>query len=76
MAGLVRGEKYEQSLRKIPLSNNTVKRRIALMSEDIKDQVINEIKNKSVFGLFAIQLDESVDVSSVSQLMVFCSLRS
>ena len=28
-------------------------------------------KKKSVFGLFAIQLDESVDVSSVSQLMVF-----
>ena len=40
------------------------------MSEDIKEQVIIEI-NKSVFGLFSIQLDESVDVSSVSQLMVF-----
>ena len=40
------------------------------MSEDIKEQVITEI-NKSVFGLFSIQLDESVDVSSVSQLMVF-----
>ena len=63
------GEKYERSLRENPLSNNTVKRRITLMSEDIKDQVVNE--KKSVFGLFAIQLDESVDVSSVSQLMVF-----
>ena len=41
------------------------------MSEDIKDQVVNEIKNKSVFGLFAIQEDESVDVFSVSQLMLF-----
>ena len=40
------------------------------MSEDIKEQVITEI-HKSVFGLFSIQLDESVDVSSVSQLMVF-----
>ena len=39
------GEKYEKSLREIPLSNNTVKRRIALMSEDIKDQVITEIKD-------------------------------
>ena len=38
------------------------------MSEDIKEQ-ITEI-NKSVFGLFSIQLDESVDVSSVFQLMV------
>ena len=71
MARIVLGAKYEKSLREIPLSNNTVKRRIALMSEDIKDQVITEIKDKSVFGLFAIQLDESVDVSSVSQLMVF-----
>ena len=40
------------------------------MSEDIKEQVITQI-NKFVFGLFSIQLDESVDVSSVSQLMVF-----
>ena len=71
MARIVLGEKYEKSLREILLSNNTVKRRIALMSEDIKDQVVTEIKDKSVFGLFAIQLDESVDVSSVSQLMVF-----
>ena len=44
MARTVLGEKYEKSLREIPLSNNTVKRWIALMSEDIKDQVINEIK--------------------------------
>ena len=54
----------------MPLSNYTVKRWIASMSEDIKDQVINEIKDKLVFGLFAIQLDESVNVYSVSQLMV------
>ena len=67
---IVLGDKHEKSLKAIPLSNNTVKRRIAAMSEDIKEQVITEI-NKSVFGLFSIQLDESVDVSSVSQLMVF-----
>ena len=70
MTRIVLGDKHEKSLKAIPLSNNTVKRRIAAMSEDIKEQVITEI-NKSAFGLFAIQLDESVDVSSVSQLMVF-----
>ena len=64
------GDKHEKSLKDIPLSNNTVKRRIAAMSEDIKQQVITEI-NKSVFGLFSIQLDESVDVFLISQLMVF-----
>ena len=70
MTRIVLGDKHEKSLKAISLSNNTVKRQIAAMSEDIKEQVITEI-NKSVFGLFSIQLDESVDVSSVSQLMVF-----
>ena len=64
-------EKYENRLQSIPLSGNTVKRRIALMSDDIKEQIITEIKDKSLFGLFSIQIDESVDVASVSQLMVF-----
>ena len=70
MTRIVLGDKHDKSLKAIPLFNNTVKRRIAAMSEDIKEQVRTEI-NKSVFGLFSIQLDESVDVSSVSQLMVF-----
>ena len=70
MTRIVLGDKHEKSLKAIALSNNTVKRRIAAMSEDIKKQVITEI-NKYVFVLFSIQLDESVDVSSVSQLMVF-----
>ena len=39
MARIVLGEKYEKSLRETPLSNNTVKRRITLLSLDIKDQV-------------------------------------
>ena len=65
------GEKYEKRLQIIPLSDNTVKRRIALMSKDIKEQIITEIKDKSLFGLFSIQIDESVNVASVSQLMVF-----
>ena len=41
------------------------------MSEDIKEQIITERKDISLFGLFSIQIDESVDVASVSQLMVF-----
>ena len=41
------------------------------MSEDIKEQIITEIKDKSLFDLFSIQIDKSVDVGSVSQLMVF-----
>ena len=41
------------------------------MSEDIEEQIITEVKDKSLFGLFSIQIDGSVDVALVSQLMVF-----
>jgi len=40
------------------------------MAIDIKDQVVQEIKS-AAFGLFSIQLDESTDVASCSQLLVF-----
>ena len=40
------------------------------MAADIEDQVVQEIKS-AAFGLFSIQLDESTDVASCSQLMVF-----
>ena len=41
------------------------------MANDIKEQVVTELKDKSLFGLFALQLDESTDVSSSAQLMAF-----
>ena len=40
------------------------------MSLDIKSQIVQEIKTAS-FGPFAIQLDESTDISSCAQLMVY-----
>ena len=40
------------------------------MSTDIKSQVVQQIKD-ACFGLFAIQMDESTDVSFCAQLMVF-----
>ena len=52
----------------ISVSNDTVSRRIKEISQNIKEQVVNEIKKIS---LFAIQLDESTDVSQYSQLLVF-----
>ena len=62
------GEESANKIDKIPLSNNTVKDRITRMSADIKEKVIVEI---STSPLFAIQLDESTDVASCSQLLVF-----
>ena len=44
-----------------------MKRRVADLPGNIKEQVISEIK-KSPFGLFSIQFDETTDVAS----LVFC----
>ena len=71
MARIVLGRESEKKIKKIPLSNDTVKRRIADLCGNIKEQVISEIKNSPI-GLFSIQLDETTDVASCSQLLVFC----
>ncbi len=66
----VPGDGSEREIQQISLSNNTVKRKINEMLDDIKEKVIQEIKS-SPTGMFAIQLDESMDVSSCAQLLVF-----
>lgn len=67
MVKLVLGEKSAQNLGASSLSNATVRHRICNLSLDIKEQVTQEIKST---GLFSIQIDESADVQSCSQLMV------
>ena len=57
MVQIVLGEESERKIKAIPLSDSTVQRRIALMANDIKEQVVTEVKDKSLFGLFALQLD-------------------
>ena len=71
MIRIVLGEESERKIKAIFLSENTVQRRIALIANDIKEQVVTEVKDKSLLELFALQLDESTDVSSASQLMAF-----
>ena len=71
MIRIVLGEESERKIKAILLSDNTVQRRIALMANDIKKQVVTEVKDKSLFRLFALLLDESTDVSSAVQLMAF-----
>jgi len=51
------------------LSNDTVYRRIEEMSMDILQQVISEIRSSE--NRFAIQLDESIDVTNCAQLVIF-----
>ncbi|XP_067951756.1 protein FAM200C-like [Watersipora subatra] len=70
MAKPILGKEAEKKLAAVSLSNNTVQRRNCSMVNDIKDHVVQQIM-LSPFGLFAIQLDESTDVASCSQLMVY-----
>ena len=63
------GGKYEE-IRKIPLSDNTISRRIYDVSQDIESQVIASIKEAKSF---AIQLDESTDITGKAQLLALVS---
>ena len=62
------GEQAIAKLNAVSFSDNTIKRRIEEMSDDIADQILAEIK-ESRFG-FAIQLDESTDITNYCQLLV------
>ncbi|PIK56226.1 putative protein ZBED8-like [Apostichopus japonicus] len=68
MVSLMIGEDMVNKLGTIPLSNNTVHMRICDMSEDITTQNIAAIKQSP---WHVIQLDESTDISSCPQLMVW-----
>ncbi|CAH2102489.1 unnamed protein product [Euphydryas editha] len=62
------GQEAQKKIREIPLSNDTVKSRIKKMSNDVEEQVIENIKRSPYF---ALQCDESTDVSQCCQLLVF-----
>uniref|UniRef100_A0A668AN63 DUF4371 domain-containing protein n=1 Tax=Myripristis murdjan TaxID=586833 RepID=A0A668AN63_9TELE len=68
MAEIMIDKKAANAFKKVPLSNNTMSRRIDEMSVDIIGQVVNKIKQA---GQFALQLDEMTDVSGDAQLLAF-----
>ncbi len=61
------GDKLARELESASLSNGTVARRISDMAQDIKCQLVNRVKK----GKYALQLDESTDLSNSAQLLVF-----
>ena len=69
MAEIVLGKDAAKQLSQVSLSNDTVRQRIKDMSQDIVTQVVSEIKQSP--AKFSMQIDESTDVSSHSQLLVF-----
>ena len=58
-------DKSEKEIEKIPVSNNTVTRRIDEMSQCIENQLIQRVHENTFFSL---QLDESTDVQGLCQL--------
>ncbi|KAF7668943.1 hypothetical protein LDENG_00267450 [Lucifuga dentata] len=61
-------KKAADALRTVPLSAATILRRINNMGEDVIDQVVEKLKSS---GSFALQLDESTNVSGEAQLLRF-----
>uniref|UniRef100_A0A671KM04 DUF4371 domain-containing protein n=1 Tax=Sinocyclocheilus anshuiensis TaxID=1608454 RepID=A0A671KM04_9TELE len=62
------GDAAATKIQSIPLSNDTMARRIVDMSDDTECQLVERIKASPYF---AIQLDESTDISNVMLLLVF-----
>lgn len=67
MAKIMIGEEAGKQLLKIPLSNNTISRRIYDISEDISNQLINSLRGKE----FGIQLDEATDSHKDAHLICY-----
>jgi len=62
------GEQAEKEITKIPISNNTISKRICSMSEDFEQQVLKHMKSGEIC---ALKVDESTDISGKTQLLAF-----
>ncbi|KAM5132134.1 protein FAM200C-like [Mantella aurantiaca] len=69
MANIMLGKAAEVRFSQIPLSNDTISNRIEDMSKDILAQVVADLISSQ--AKFSLQLDETTDVSNLSQLTVF-----
>ncbi|KAJ8333633.1 hypothetical protein SKAU_G00416410 [Synaphobranchus kaupii] len=68
MTKIMCGEKAAKQLHLVPLSNDTVSRRIGAMADDIKKTLIERIK---IERYYSIQLDETTDVADLANFMVY-----
>ena len=72
MANIMLEKAAEDKLSQIPLLNDTISSRIDDMSDDILAQVVADLISST--AKFSLRLDESTDVSNLSQLVVFVRL--
>jgi len=61
------GDEAKKEIMKIPHSDNIIKNRIKNMSDDIEKTVINKLSKQQ----FALQIDESTDISGKAHLLGF-----
>ena len=65
------GESAAQKLKPVPLSNNTICRRIDKISEDIHDQLVAKMRGKK----FSLQLDEATTSINNKDTYLICYVR-
>ena len=69
MVELICGPEQSKKCDSVSLSNSTIQRRILDISEQLERRVIQELKETKY--PFSMQLDESTDIASNCQLLVF-----
>ena len=62
------GTEAEEEIKKVPLSDDTISRRIVDMSDNIAKKVSLKIKEA---GMYALQVDETTDIGGKAQLLVY-----
>lgn len=67
MVSIMIGDAAAKQLQNVPLSDNTISRRIQDMAEDINDQLIEKLIGND----FAIQLDEATDSHNDAHLICY-----
>ena len=75
-AELVLGKDKANMLSQIALSNDTVKGRIDELSQDIKDQLLNLIKESLFFSIQCDEMTEMTNIGSCSQLLLYARFLS
>jgi len=68
MVNIMVGTKEAKKLKTIPLSNDTISRRINEMTTDVHNQIIHNLKSSEYFS---IPFDESTDVKNLVHFLCF-----